>query len=172
VVPVWEAIVDSAIISHEGLTAHLDRIKPDVVCVDNVILFPAIKATGKPWIRIISCSENEIPDPNIPPHLSGCHEKDKPGFKKFEQRFLKLIKPAHARFNEFLAKVGHAPYPLGEFFEASPHMNLLLYPEPCATSASTRSIPGASNIWRAASATRAAMRCPASARRRTSPSSM
>ena len=126
----WEAIVDSAIISHEGLTAHLDRIKPDVVCVDNVILFPAIKNTGKPWIRIISCSENEIPDPNIPPHLSGCHDKDKAGFKKFEREFLKLVKPAHGRFNEFLAKVGHAPYPLGEFFEASPYMNLLLYPKP------------------------------------------
>ncbi len=132
VVPVWEAIVDSAIISHEGLTKHLARIKPDVVCVDNVILFPAIKATGMPWIRIISCSENEIPDPAIPPHLSGCHEKDKAGFKKFQQRFLELIKPAHGRFNEFLAKVGHEPYPLGEFFEASPYMNLLLYPKPLA----------------------------------------
>src|SRR5262249_15110715 len=30
VIPVWEAIVDSAIISHEGLTEHLRRIKPDV----------------------------------------------------------------------------------------------------------------------------------------------
>ena len=38
VIPVWEAIVDCAIISHEGLTEHL-AIKPDVVCVDNVILF-------------------------------------------------------------------------------------------------------------------------------------
>jgi MGT family glycosyltransferase len=95
-----------------------------------VILFPAIKATDKPWIRIISCSENEIPDPNIPPHLSGCREKDKAGFRKFEQRFLKLIRPAHRRFNDFLAKVGHPPYPLGEFFEASPHLNLLLYPKP------------------------------------------
>ena len=132
VVPVWEAIVDSAIISHEGLTSHIARIKPDVICVDNVILFPAIKAAGKPWIRIISCSENEIPDPNIPPHLSGCHEKDKAGCKKFEQRFLKLIKPAHGRFNAFLAKVGHEPYPLGEFFETSPYMNLLLYPRPLA----------------------------------------
>ena len=130
VIPVWEAIVDSAVISHEGLTAHLARIKPIVVCVDNVILFPAIKATGKPWIRIISCSENEIPDPDIPPHLSGCHEKDRKGFKEFQQRFLKLIRPAHARFNAFLAKVGHEPYPLGEFFEASPYTNLLLYPKP------------------------------------------
>ena len=132
VIPVWEAIVDSAIISHEGLTRHLARIKPDVVCVDNVILFPAIKATGKPWIRIISCSENEISDPDIPPHLSGCHEKDKVGFRKFERQFLRLVKPAHTRFNEFLAKIGHEAYPLGEFFEASPYMNMLLYPKPLA----------------------------------------
>jgi MGT family glycosyltransferase len=129
VVPVWEAIVDSAIISHEGLTAHLERIKPDVICVDNVILFPAIKRTGRPWIRIISCSENEVPDPDIPPHLSGCSEGDRDCYRAFEERFLDLIRPTHARFNEFLAQVGHAPYPLGEFFETSPHMNLLLYPQ-------------------------------------------
>ena len=129
VIPVWEAIVDSAIISHEGLADHLRTIKPDVVCVDNVILFPAIKQYGKPWIRIISCSENEIPDPDIPPHLSGCSEGDHEGYKAFEDRFLELVKPTHQRFNEFLAKVGHPPYPLGEFFEASPHMNLLLYPQ-------------------------------------------
>jgi len=128
VIPVWEAIVDSAIISHEGLTDHLRTIKPDVVCVDNVILFPAIKQYGKPWIRIISCSENEIPDPDIPPHLSGCSEGDHEGYEAFEARFLDLVKPTHQRFNEFLAKVGHPPYPLGEFFEASPFMNLLLYP--------------------------------------------
>ena len=132
VIPVWEAIVDSAIIAEDGLNAHLARIKPDLVAVDNVILFPAIKKAGCPWVRIISCSENEIPDPDIPPHLSGCHENDKAGFKTFENRFLDLVKPTHARFNEFLKKIGHAPYPLGEFFEASPHMNLLLYPKPLA----------------------------------------
>ena len=115
-----------------ALNAHLQRIKPDLVAVDNVILFPAIKRAGCPWVRIISCSENEIPDPDIPPHLSGCHENDKAGFKAFEDRFLELVKPTHARFNEFLAKVGHEPYPLGQFFEASPSMNLLLYPKPLA----------------------------------------
>jgi MGT family glycosyltransferase len=132
VIPVWEAIVDSAVIAEDGLNEHLQRIKPDLVAVDNVILFPAIKRAGCPWVRIISCSENEIPDPDIPPHLSGCHENDKAGFKAFDDRFLELVKPVHARFNEFLAKVGHVPYPLGQFFEASPHMNLLLYPKPLA----------------------------------------
>ncbi len=130
VMPVWEAIVDSAVIAEDGLKAHLDRIEPDVVCVDNVILFPAIKRAGAPWIRIISCSENEIPDPDVPPHLSGCAENDKAGFAAFEKEFLRLVGPVHARFNAFLAKVGHPPYALGEFFEASPYMNLLLYPKP------------------------------------------
>jgi MGT family glycosyltransferase len=129
VIPVWEMIVDTAINSHEMLTRHLKSLKPDVVCVDNVILFPAIKTTGKPWIRIISCSENEVADPDIPPHLSGCSENDKACFKAYDAEFLSRVKPAHARFNAFLAKVGHAPYPLGEFFETSPWLNLLLYPK-------------------------------------------
>jgi MGT family glycosyltransferase len=132
VIPVWEAIVDSAILAEEGLNAHLQRIKPDLVAVDNVILFPAIKRAGAPWVRIISCSENEIPDPDIPPHLSGCHENDREGFESFENEFLRLVKPTHDRFNEFLGKIGHEPYPLGQFFEASPIMNLLLYPKPLA----------------------------------------
>ncbi|WP_374310152.1 nucleotide disphospho-sugar-binding domain-containing protein [Dongia sp.] len=132
VIPVWEAIVDSAIIAEDGLRQHLDRIKPDLVAVDNVILFPAIKKAGCPWVRIISCSENEIPDEDIPPHLSGCHENDKAGFKAFDDRFLELVKPTHARFNEFMVKQGEKPYPLGQFFEASPTMNLLLYPKPLA----------------------------------------
>ena len=130
VVPVWEAIVDSAIIAEDGLKRHLDAIRPDIVCVDNVILFPAIKRAGCPWIRIISCSENEIPDPDIPPHLSGCGESDKACFEAFDHAFLKAIRPTHERFNRLLASVGHEPYPLGQFFEASPTLNLLLYPEP------------------------------------------
>jgi MGT family glycosyltransferase len=95
-----------------------------------VILFPAIKRAGVPWVRIISCSENEIPDPDIPPHLSGCGENEKACFEAFERAFLKAIEPTHTRFNEFLATVEHPPYPPGQFFEASPWLNLLLYPEP------------------------------------------
>jgi MGT family glycosyltransferase len=130
VVPVWEAIVDSAITAEKPLAAILERLKPDIVCVDNVILFPAIKRTGRPWIRIISCSENEIPDPDIPPHLSGCSDGDHACHAAFEKAFQAAIAPTHARFSKFLKEVGEEPYPQGEFFEASPWMNLLLYPEP------------------------------------------
>ena len=126
----WEAIVDSAKWAEKDLPGVLERIRPDVVCIDNVILFPAIKQFGRPWVRIISCSENEIEDDAIPPHLSGCGANDRAGHRAFSERFNEVIKPIHDDFNEFLAECGEKPYPLGQFFEASPHLNLLLYPEP------------------------------------------
>ncbi|MGD9865084.1 MAG: nucleotide disphospho-sugar-binding domain-containing protein [Pseudodonghicola sp.] len=134
----WEAIVDSAKWAQRDLPAILARIKPDVISVDNVILFPAIKQHGVPWVRIISCSENEIEDDAIPPHLSGMSETDTAGHAAFRARFEEVIKPIHDDFNAFLAEYGEDAYPIGQFFEASPHMNLLLYPEQAKY---TRSVP-------------------------------
>lgn len=125
----WEAIVSSAKWAQKDLPGVLARIKPDVIAVDNVILFPAIKQFGVPWVRIISCSENEIEDEAIPPHLSGMGETDHAGHAAFRAKFNEVIAPIHAEFNAFLAENGEAPYPLGQFFEASPFLNLLLYPE-------------------------------------------
>ena len=125
----WTAIVDSAKWAQKDLPSVLDRIKPDIICVDNVILFPPIKQYGKPWVRIISCSENEIEDEDIPPHLSGCAEDDHPGHQRYREHFNEVIAPIHADFNAFLSDNGETPYPIGQFFEASPFLNLLLYPE-------------------------------------------
>ncbi|MEW6635270.1 MAG: glycosyltransferase [Actinomycetota bacterium] len=130
----WAAIVDSAKWAEKDLPGILEDLRPDVVCIDNVVLFPAIKRyareNGKPWVRIISCSENEIEDPAIPPHLSGCRERDTACHERFRRRFREVIRPIHDDFNAFLASCGEKPYPLGQFFEPSPHLNLLLYPEP------------------------------------------
>jgi MGT family glycosyltransferase len=128
----WGMIVETAKWAEKDLPGVLQELRPDVICVDNVILFPAIKRyareNGKPWVRIISCSENEIEDPDIPPHLSGCGEKDRKCFARYRKRFNEVIRPIHEDFNKFLKSVGEKKYPLGQFFEASPHMNLLLYP--------------------------------------------
>ena len=126
----WAAIVDTAKWAEKDLPTVLSETRPDVVCVDNVILFPAVKRFGGPWVRIISCSENEIEDPDIPPHLSGCGEDDKACFERHRARFLESVAPIHADFNRFLAECGESPYPPGVFFEASPFLNLLLYPSP------------------------------------------
>ena len=128
----WAMIVETAKWAEKDLPGVLAHVKPDVICVDNVILFPAIKRYAKenrkPWVRIISCSENEIEDPDIPPHLSGCGVNDKKGFARYRKHFNEVIKPIHDDFNAFLKSAGEKKYPLGQFFEASPHMNILLYP--------------------------------------------
>ena len=126
----WEAIVDTSKWAEKDLPDVLGDLKPDLICIDNVILFPAVKRYGVPWIRIISCSENEIADPWIPPHLSGCGEKDREGFEAYRNHFNQVIQPIHDDFNAYLESCGESPYPIGEFFEPSPYMNLLLYPEP------------------------------------------
>jgi MGT family glycosyltransferase len=125
----WETIVDSAKWAEKDLPRVLAELEPDLICVDNVILFPAIKRYGVPWVRIISCSENEIEDPAIPPHLSGCGATDADCHAAYRAHFNATIKPIHDDFNAFLESCGEAAYPIGQFFEASPHMNLLLYPE-------------------------------------------
>lgn len=126
----WEAIVETAEWSQKELPDVLAEIDPDLICVDNVVLFPATKQYGVPWVRITSCTENEIPDPGIPPYLSGCREDDYECHRAFEERFNEVIEPIHDEFNEFLESCGEEPYPPGQFFEPSPYLNLLLYPEP------------------------------------------
>lgn len=126
----WAAVVETSKWAQKELPTILDKIKPDLICVDNVILFPAIKQYGKPWVRIISCSENEVEDPDIPPYLSGMSIDDKAGHARFRAKFEEVITPIHDDFNRFLSACGERPYPLGTFFEESPWMNLLLYPDP------------------------------------------
>ena len=172
----WEMIVETAKWAEKDLPAVLAKVKPDVICVDNVILFPAIKRLAsdnkKPWVRVISCSENEIEDPDIPPHLSGCGEKDKKGFAKYRKHFNATIKPIHDAFNAFLKSVGEKKYPLGQFFEASPHMNILLYPTAAKFKRRHKLSPSSSNISRAACARMRPIKCRNSRRITTSPCSM
>ncbi len=123
----WEAIVDSVIMAEPHLQRQLAAIKPDVICVDNVILFPATTKADCPWVRIVSCAETEIPDPDIPPLMSGMTQSDKPGFEEFTQLYKDAVRPAHDRYNAFLKSLGMPAYEAGQFFAPSPNLNLMLY---------------------------------------------
>ena len=127
VAPTWEAIVDTAMQAEAGLEALLKRIKPDAIVLDNVIMFPAIANAGVPWIRVVSCAETEIPDPNVPPYLSGMRAND-PDRPAFETAYLTATASAHARYNRFRQSRGLAALPEGQFLEVSDHLNLLLAP--------------------------------------------
>ena len=99
----WTVIVDSAKWAQKDLPGVLDqgeagshlRRQRDPVSGDQ--------AVRQAWVRIISCSENEIEDPDIPPHLSGCAENDSQCHQRYRDRFNEVIKPIHDDFNAFLA---------------------------------------------------------------------
>jgi MGT family glycosyltransferase len=129
VVPTWDAIVDTAIRAEEPLRRLIAQIKPDGIVLDNVVMFPAIANAGVPWVRVVSCAETEITDASVPPYLSGCGAKKSTDWDRFSARYAKEIASVHRRFNAFLAECGLKPYPLGQFLENSPHLNLLLSPE-------------------------------------------
>jgi MGT family glycosyltransferase len=130
VAPAWEAIIDTAIEAEKPLQQLLARLKPDVIVLDNVVLFPAIANAGCPWVRVVSCAETEIPDAAVPPYLSGCLASDSEGRKLFTEHYYQAVAPAHQRFSRFLANNGLAPCPAGQFLVDSPWLNLLLSPTP------------------------------------------
>lgn len=127
--PTWDAIVDTAIRAEEPLRRLLARLRPDAVVLDNVVMFPAIAAFGAPWIRIVSCAETEIPDPELPPYLSGCASDDPDGWRRFLAAYEKAVAPAHRRFSSFLLQGGQKPPDFPSFLDPSPWLNLLLAPE-------------------------------------------
>jgi MGT family glycosyltransferase len=128
-VPAWNAIVDSAIHAEPALRKALQRLKPDVICLDNVVFFPAIAHAGCPWVRIVSCAETELPDEDVPPYTSGCAVGDRAGWDEFRTAYRRALKPVHDRYNAFLVSVGEAPMAQAEFLQASPWLNLVLTPE-------------------------------------------
>jgi MGT family glycosyltransferase len=129
VAPTWEAIVDTAIRAEQPLRRLLAQIKPDAIVLDNVVMFPAIADAGVPWIRVVSCAETEISDPQVPPYLSGCGGNPDGHWHAFSARYLREVTPAHRRMNAFLAECGRKPYQAGEFLGPSPYLNLLLSPD-------------------------------------------
>ncbi|MBD9375266.1 glycosyltransferase [Rhizobium sp. ARZ01] len=126
--PTWDAIVDTAIRVEAPLRQLLSRLKPDAIVLDNVVMFPAIANAGVPWIRVVSCAETEVPDPCIPPYLSGCGETPGPDWQAFAKDYERVTAPAHRRFSAFLTDCGLKPLESSNFLSASPWLNLLLAP--------------------------------------------
>lgn len=128
VAPTWEAIVDTVKQAETPLRQLLARLKPDLVVLDNVVMFPAVATAGCPWVRVVSCAETELPDAAVPPYLSGLAADDAAGGDAFQRRYQRAVRPIHATYNAFRQASGLAPLPAGQFLEASPVLNLLLTP--------------------------------------------
>jgi MGT family glycosyltransferase len=131
VLPTWEALVDGARYVDERLTEILAEVAPDVVVEDNVVGFPAISASDRPWVRIMSCNPLEMWDPALPPPFSGLPSDDSREWRAFRSEYVEQTRDLRASFSAFSVERG-APalpgFPPTLMYE-SPWLNLMLYPD-------------------------------------------
>jgi MGT family glycosyltransferase len=129
VAPTFEALCDGARYVHPRLVEIIDELAPDVIVEDNVVSFPALAASGRRWVRIVSCNPLELPDPVLPPVFSGYPEADHSDWAAFADEFRRTHADLHASFDEFRRECGAPPLPPREFMDTSPHLNLYGYPD-------------------------------------------
>jgi len=127
--PTWEALVAGSRYVNERLEGIFDELHPDVIVEDNVVAFPAVPASGLPWVRIMSCNPLEMPDPGIPPVFSGYPSTDRAGWEEFRAEHRRTHEDLWKGFDEFVTSHGCPPLPDLQFIHESPFLNLFLYPE-------------------------------------------
>ncbi len=130
--PTWQALIDGAKYVDDRLREIYDDVQPDVVVEDNVVCFPALPASGRPWVRIVSCNPAELKDPAVPPFSSGYPAADRGRWAEFLGEVDRTHREMWTDFDAFVQERG-APAlsygPLGpEFIHESPWLNLYLYP--------------------------------------------
>jgi len=126
--PTWRALCDGARYVDDRLREIFDELQPDVIVEDNVVGFPAIQASGRPWVRIVSCNPLELKDRDIAPVFSGYPEADRSGWDPFRVEYLRAIADLHEEFSAFFAERSAPPLPEGELIHESEWLNLYLYP--------------------------------------------
>jgi MGT family glycosyltransferase len=126
--PTWQALLDGSRYVNPRLNEIIRELEPDVICEDNVCAFAALPASGRPWVRIVSCNPLEVRDASIPPVFSGYAADDDAGWAEFRAEYDRTHRQMWAEFDEFCRSAGAPPLPDLEFMHASPYLNLYVYP--------------------------------------------
>jgi MGT family glycosyltransferase len=129
IAPTFQALVDGAKYVDERLVEIIDEVQPDVIVEDNVVSFPALPASGRPWVRIVSCNPAELKDPRLPPTFSGYPSDDQGDWAAYWDEYRRAHAELHADFDEFCRERGAPPLPELEFVHSSDWLNLWIYPD-------------------------------------------
>jgi UDP:flavonoid glycosyltransferase YjiC (YdhE family) len=132
IAPTFQALIDGARYVHPRLTEIFDELHPDLIVEDNVVAFPAIAQSGRPWARIVSCNPMEMKDPLIAPFSSGYPVADRSAWPAFLEEVRRTHGEMWADFDAFCRDHGETGLSYGElgpeFIAESPWLNLYSYP--------------------------------------------
>ena len=126
--PTFEALIDGARYVDERLAEIIAEVEPDVIVEDNVVSFPALLASRRPWVRIVSCHPAEVKDPDLPPPFSGYPAADRSAWDEYLAEYRRVLGPLHEDFDAFCQERGAPPLPYLEMIHTSESLNLWLYP--------------------------------------------
>ena len=130
--PTWQALVEGARYVHPRLLEVFEGLDPDVIVEDNVVAFPALPASGRPWVRIASCNPAELLDPDVPPVFSGYAADDRTDWPAFRAEYRRVHAELWGSFDAFCQEHRAPGLPDGlsgpSFMHESPFLNLYLYP--------------------------------------------
>jgi MGT family glycosyltransferase len=129
IAPTFQALLDGARYVDERLHEILDELDPDLVVEDNVVTFPALPASGKPWARIASCNPTEMKDHAVPPPFSGLTSINHGDWDEYWSAYRAALQEMHDDFSEFCRESGAPPLPADDFIHESPWLNLYLFPD-------------------------------------------
>jgi MGT family glycosyltransferase len=126
--PTWEALIDGAKYVDERLVEIFDELQPDAIVEDNVCAFPAIPASGHPWVRIVSCNPLEMKDSELPPPYTGLPMDDPSEWTRYQGEYRRVTDEMQVDFSLFCEERGAPSLPPGEMIHESPWLNIYLYP--------------------------------------------
>jgi UDP:flavonoid glycosyltransferase YjiC (YdhE family) len=132
IAPTFQALIDGAKYVQPRLEEIIDELQPDTIVEDNVVSFPAVMASGRPWVRLLSCNPAEVKDPQIAPFSSGYPVADRSAWPAFLEEVRRTHGDMWADFDEFCLYNGAGSLTWGEqgpdFMHESPFLNLYSYP--------------------------------------------
>jgi MGT family glycosyltransferase len=132
IAPTWQALIDGSKYVDERIRTIIDELAPDAIVEDNVVAFPALATSGRPWVRIVSCNPAELKDPAVPPFSSGYPADDRTDWPAFLEEVRRTQADMWADFDAFTRERGAPGLPYTElgpdFIAESPFLNLYLYP--------------------------------------------
>jgi MGT family glycosyltransferase len=129
IAPTFEALIDGARYVDERLVEIIDELQPDIVVEDNVVTFPALISSGRPWARIASCNPAEMKDERVPPPFSGLPTEEVGDWPEFWSAYDSALEERHAGFSQFGQERGAPPLPARDFIHESPALNMYLFPD-------------------------------------------
>jgi MGT family glycosyltransferase len=132
IAPTWQALIDGSMYVDDRLREIVDELGPDVIVEDNVVAFAALPASGRPWVRIVSCNPAELKDPAVPPFSSGYPVADRSAWPAFLDEVRRTHGPMWAAFDAWMRGRGAPGLAFGangpDLMVESPFLNLYLYP--------------------------------------------